>query len=152
MIDSNHGWKIYRWLKGNQVTLRHGDELTAKEINQWLATYSKEEQKRLKDEFIQFLGNAPAHYIIEDDGVPMLVCTHAGIKDEYIGKSSQQISDYCRYGESSSSTEDGRPIRDEWYHHHSGHMTIVWGHDPRLYPTNINATINIDQGVVFGGN
>lgn len=151
MIDSNHGWKIYRWLKGNQVTLQHGDELTAKEINQWLATYSEEEQKRLKDEFIQFLGDAPAHYIIEDKGVPMLVCTHAGIKDEYIGKKSQQISDYCRYGESSSRMKDGIPIRGEWYHHHTGHMTIIWGHDPRPYPTTINSTINIDQGVVFGG-
>ena len=33
MIDSNHGWKIARWLDGRKVQLKHGDEKVEEEFN-----------------------------------------------------------------------------------------------------------------------
>ncbi|MDN4492918.1 polynucleotide kinase-phosphatase [Ureibacillus aquaedulcis] len=148
MIDSNHGWKIARWLDGKNVTLAHGDELVAEDFKQYK---DKEKIEQLKHELKTFLLKAPSHYVLTKQGIPTLVCTHAGIKDEFIGKQSDDISDFCRYGDHEGVNETGRPIRKDWTIHHKTSTLIVWGHDPKPKPLVINNTINIDQGVVFGG-
>ncbi|KAA0549557.1 polynucleotide kinase-phosphatase [Bacillus sp. BGMRC 2118] len=151
MIDSNHGWKIARWLDGRNVTLNHGDEKVEEELIQYEAQHGKENTNLLKQELKTFLLQAPSHYVLTKNGVPTVVCTHAGIKDEFIGKQSYDISDFCRYGEHDGQDEAGKPIRQDWSVHHKSSMLVVWGHDPKLKPVIINNTINIDQGVVFGG-
>ncbi|MDM5333780.1 polynucleotide kinase-phosphatase [Ureibacillus composti] len=151
MIDSNHGWKIARWLDGKKVTLSHGDELVEEEFIQYEAQHGKEATEHFKQELKQLLLKAPSHYVLTKNDVPTLVCTHAGIKDEFIGKESHDISDFCRYGDSDGLDETGRPVRKDWTIHHKTSSTIVWGHDPKPKPLVINNTINIDQGVVFGG-
>ncbi|WP_042142010.1 polynucleotide kinase-phosphatase [Paucisalibacillus sp. EB02] len=151
MIDSNHGWKIARWLDGRKVTLSHGDELIEEEINQFQEQYGEERTKDLKQQIKQLLLNAPSHYVLTKNSVPIVVCTHAGIKDEFIGKQSYEISDFCRYGDTGGFDESGKPIRKDWTIHHKTNSLIVWGHDPKPRPLIINNTINIDQGVVFGG-
>ncbi|MFC7687893.1 polynucleotide kinase-phosphatase [Ureibacillus sp. GCM10028918] len=148
MIDSNHGWKIARWLEGKSVTLNHGDELVAQEFEQY---EDRENIDQLKQELKNFLLKAPSHYIFTKHGIPTLVCTHAGMKDEFIGKQSDDISDFCRYGDQAGLDETGRPIRKDWTIHHKTSTLIVWGHDPKPKPLVINNTINVDQGVVFGG-
>lgn len=80
-----------------------------------------------------------------------MAVTHAGIKDEFIGKQSEAISDFCRYGDSGGYSENGRPVRKDWTIGHQKSLLIVWGHDPKPKPLLVNHTINIDQGVVFGG-
>ncbi|MFC4409780.1 polynucleotide kinase-phosphatase [Chungangia koreensis] len=151
MTDSNHGWKIARWLEGRNVTLNHGDECVEAEIGEYERQYGQEEANQLKAELKSFLWEAPSHYVITKNGVPTVVCTHAGIKDEWIGKESEQISDFCRYGDTDGVDETNRPIRKDWTVHHKGSLLIVWGHDPKPQPQFINRTLNIDQGVVFGG-
>ena len=151
MIDSNHGWKIARWLEGRNVTLSHGDEYVAEELIDYEEQYGKEKADQFKQELKTFLLQAPSHYVLTKNGVPTLVCTHAGIKDEWIGKQSYEISDFCRYGESEGLNETGKPIRKDWTVYHKSSMLIVWGHDPKPKPLTINNTINIDQGLVFGG-
>ena len=47
--------------------------------------------------------------------------------------------------------ETGKPIRRNWYEQHQGELLIVWGHDPKPEPMQVNNTINIDHGAVFGG-
>jgi len=148
MIDSNHGWKIARWLDGKNVILNHGDELVEEELERVL---DKENTDLLKQELKNFLLKAPSHYVLTKKGVPTLVCTHAGIKDEFIGKQSYDISDFCRYGDNDGLDETGRPVRKDWTIHHKTSTLIVWGHDPKPKPLVINNTINIDQGAVFGG-
>lgn len=148
MIDSNHGWKIARWLEGKNVTLNHGDELVEEELARNLETG---DITQLKQELKTFLLRAPSHYILTKNHVPTLVCTHAGIKDEIIGKQSYDISDFCRYGDNEGLDETGKPIRKDWTIHHKTSTLIVWGHDPKPKPLVVNNTINIDQGVVFGG-
>lgn len=85
------------------------------------------------------------------NGVQTAVCTHAGIRDEFIGKQSPKVQDFCRYGDTDGVTEHGKPTRKDWTIHHKGSALIIWGHDPKPQPLVINNTVNIDQGVVFGG-
>ncbi|NRG46313.1 polynucleotide kinase-phosphatase [Bacillus sp. CRN 9] len=151
MIDSNHGWKIARWLDGRNVNLNHGDEKAAEEIDGWLSILNPETAQYERRKIKEFLFNAPSHYILTKNSLPVLVCAHAGIKDEFIGKQSKIISDFCRYGDTDGFNESGKPIRKDWFIHHGNGQLIIWGHDPKPQPLQINHTINIDQGVVFGG-
>ncbi|WHY89051.1 polynucleotide kinase-phosphatase [Neobacillus novalis] len=151
MIDSNHGWKIARWLDGKNVKLAHGDENVAAEFDEYERTFGKEESQRFKDQVKDLLLEAKSHYIIQQNGVNAAVAVHAGIKDYYIGKQSPRISDFCRYGDSDGLDENGKPIRKDWTLAHKSNALILWGHDPKPQPLLVNNTLNIDQGVVFGG-
>lgn len=151
MIDSNHGWKIARYLDGRKVTLSHGDENIAAELEAFALEAGDEEAKGLRDELKQFLLSAPSHLLFGRNGVRRVVVTHAGIRDEYIGKQSKRIQDFCRYGDTDGMDGKGAPVRKEWYVEHESGEIIVWGHDPRPFPTVVKNTVNIDQGAVFGG-
>ncbi|WP_203248844.1 polynucleotide kinase-phosphatase [Sporosarcina beigongshangi] len=151
MIDSNHGWKIARWLGGRKVTLHHGDEKVEAELQAYEEKYGAEQTKAMKQSLEEFLLRAPSHYVLLKNGVQTAVCTHAGIRDEFIGKQSPEVQDFCRYGDTDGSTEQGKPVRKDWTIHHKGSALIIWGHDPKPQPLVINNTVNIDQGVVFGG-
>lgn len=151
MVDSNHGWKIARWLGGRPVELSHGDEKVEQEFLAYEAEAGSSQAELLKEQLAQFLLAAPSHYVFKKNGVPVLVCTHAGIKDEWIGKQSPAISDFCRYGDTAGFDEKGKPVRKDWTIAHRSSTLIVWGHDPKPKPLVINQTINIDQGAVFGG-
>lgn len=151
MTDSNHGWKIARWLDGRSVTLNYGDEKVEQEFKEYEKTYGSEKTTQTKEILKNFLLSAPSHYVLMKNGVPTAVCTHAGIKDEFIGKQSPDVQDFCRYGDSSDLNENGKPIRSDWFVHHKGSIVIIWGHDPKPQPLVVNNTVNIDQGVVFGG-
>ncbi|WP_019913350.1 polynucleotide kinase-phosphatase [Paenibacillus sp. HW567] len=151
MIDSNHGWKIARYLNGRNVTLSHGDENIAAELAQYAREAGEGAASELKEELKQFLLSAPSHLVLCREGVRRVVVAHAGIRDEYIGKQSKRIQDFCRYGDTDGIDDNGAPVRKEWYLGHESGELIVWGHDPRPYPTVVKNTINIDQGAVFGG-
>lgn len=151
MIDSNHGWKIARWLDGRNVTLNHGDEKVENEFKEYEVKFGSEKAQETKQVLKEFLLQAPAHYVFTKNGLPTLICAHAGIKDEFIGKQSEAIRDFCRYGDTDGFDQDGKPVRKDWFISHQKSSLIVWGHDPKPRPLLINNTINIDQGVVFGG-
>ncbi|MDQ7862909.1 biotin transporter BioY [Peribacillus frigoritolerans] len=151
MIDSNHGWKIARWLDGRGVTLNHGDEKVEEEFKRYEEEYGSEKAAETKNKLKEFLLHAPSHYVFTKNGVQTVICVHAGIKDTFIGKQSEAISDFCRYGDTDGFDERGKPVRKDWYISHKKSSLIVWGHDPKPQPLLINNTINIDQGAVFGG-
>ncbi|GGF83813.1 polynucleotide kinase-phosphatase [Paenibacillus albidus] len=151
MIDSNHGWKIARYLDGRKVELSHGDENVAAELEAYAKEAGQEAANGLREKLKRFLLSAPGHLLFCRDGVRRLVVTHAGIRDEYIGKQSKRIQDFCRYGDTEFTAGQSAPVRKEWYVHHNSGEIIVWGHDPRPYPAVVKNTVNIDQGVVFGG-
>lgn len=151
MTDSNHGWKIGRWLAGRKVQLKHGDEKVKEEFQAFEKQFGIEKTVELKKECEKLLMNAPSHYILLENNEPTVVCTHAGIKDHYIGKDSSKIRDFCRYGDVAGIADNGKPVRRDWFQNRQGNLLIIWGHDPKKEPLIINNTINIDQGVVFGG-
>lgn len=151
MIDSNHGWKIARWLDGKNVKMAHGDENVAAEFEEYERKYGSEAAEKLKGQIKELLLEAKSHYIIRKNGVNAVVAVHAGIKDHYNGKQSPRISDFCRYGDSEGLDENGKPIRKDWSISHKSSELILWGHDPKPQPLLVNNTLNIDQGLVFGG-
>ncbi|MGI8349211.1 polynucleotide kinase-phosphatase [Niallia circulans] len=151
MIDSNHGWKIARWLDGKKVTLNHGDEWIKETFTSFSLTYTDEQIEKIREDWKTMLLQSPSHYVLTRNGVKTAVVAHAGIKDHYIGKQSNTISDFTRYGETLGMDTDGKPIRGDWYRNHLSKELIIWGHDPKPEPLFVNNTINIDQGVVFGG-
>ncbi|MDQ7095448.1 polynucleotide kinase-phosphatase [Desulfosporosinus sp. PR] len=151
MVDSNHGWKIARWLSGRKVELSHGDELIAVEFAAYEREHGHEAAAELKENVRSLLLSAPANLVFTSNGVRVVVAVHAGIRDHYIGKESEQISDFCRYGDTDGFGESGKSVRKDWFVNHVSGEMIIWGHDPRPQPMVVNNTINIDQGVVFGG-
>ncbi|MEK4062718.1 MULTISPECIES: polynucleotide kinase-phosphatase [unclassified Paenibacillus] len=151
MVDSNHGWKIARYLGGRKVTLSHGDEKFAAELERYALAEGEAAASKLREELKQFLLSAPSHLVYGRGGIRRVVVAHAGIRDEYIGRQSKRIQDFCRYGDTEGSEGKGTPVRKEWYVQHDSGELIVWGHDPRPYPTLVKNTVNIDQGAVFGG-
>ncbi|MFK9094820.1 polynucleotide kinase-phosphatase [Bacillus salipaludis] len=151
MIDSNHGWKIARWLDGRKVNLAHGDERVEEEFVEYESRFGNEAANRLKEELKDLLLAAKSHFIIKKNDVRLAVAVHAGIRDHYIGKQSQRISDFCRYGDAEGLDENGKPRRKDWTIDHKSSELIIWGHDPKPQPLLVNNTLNIDQGVVFGG-
>ncbi|QBK26153.1 metallophosphoesterase [Ureibacillus thermophilus] len=151
MVDSNHGWKIARWLDGRKVQLKHGDEKVEEEFIEFERKQGREKTIQLKKQLRDLLMNAPSHYILTEKGQPKVVCVHAGIREEFIGKESEKIKNFCRYGDVAGVDERGKPIRRDWYKQYKGKLLIIWGHDPKPEPLIVNNTINIDQGVVFGG-
>ncbi|MBK3495945.1 polynucleotide kinase-phosphatase [Viridibacillus sp. YIM B01967] len=151
MVDSNHGWKIARWLRGKTVKMAYGDEKFVEEMELYEQQNSEEATTLLKQQLENFLIAAPSHYILTQNDIPTAVCVHAGIKDEMIGKESRDIKDFSRYGETAGIASNGRPIRLDWTVHHHNSLLVIWGHDPKPQPLIANRTVNIDQGVVFGG-
>jgi len=152
MVDSNHGWKIARWLDGRKVTLAHGDENVEKEFREYEAEHGIKKAEELKERSRLLLFSAPSHMLVRVGGRTELVAVHAGIRDDYIGKESPAVRNYCRYGDVSGMGADGRPIRKDWAGERTKtHPLIIWGHDPRPEPERKNGAINIDQGCVFGG-
>lgn len=151
MTDSNHGWKLARWLDGKNVSLNHGDELVEQEFTEYEKVHGEEAAKALKEQFANMLLKAPSHYILTKNNMTKAVVTHAGIKDHYIGKESKRISDFCRYGDIQQTDSSSKPVRGDWFSQHKTSELIIWGHDVKVQPFKANRTINIDQGVVFGG-
>lgn len=151
MTDSNHGWKIARWLGGKNVELHHGDEYVEQEFAEYAKTHGLEAAEELKARLASMLLKAPSHYILTKNNITKAVVTHAGIKDHYIGKQSKRISDFCRYGDVQQTDSSSKPVRGDWFTQHKTSELIIWGHDVKVQPFKANRTINIDQGVVFGG-
>lgn len=151
MIDSNHGWKIARWLDGRPVTLAHGDEMVETAFFDYERRHGKQATRELKQKMKRMLLDAPSHYVIHQHDKPVAVVTHAGIKDHYIGQDSPKIRDYCRYGPVVGIQPNGKPKRGDWTLLHENELLIIWGHDPRPGVAVIRQTVNIDQGAVFGG-
>ncbi|UFJ41260.1 biotin transporter BioY [Brevibacillus humidisoli] len=151
MTDSNHGWKIARWLDGRQVSLKHGDEKVSAEFADFERQFGAEALRQLQEQSRWLLITAPSHILLTVDGEVRAVAVHAGIRDEYIGQSSPAVQNFCRYGDVAGMAADGRPIRRDWTEAKQSPLTIVWGHDPRPEPERKRGAINIDQGCVFGG-
>ncbi len=140
-IPGNHDDKLKRYLKRSHVQISHGLEKTVRELEQ--------EDQSFLDKVQTFLENLVSHYIF-DDG--KLVVSHAGIKDEYIGRVSGRIRSFCLYGDTTGETDQsGFPVRADWASDYRGKAMVVYGHTPQEEVRAVNRTYCIDTGCVFGG-
>jgi protein phosphatase len=141
----NHCNKLYRYLIGRKVQIRHGLETTVAELDE----LDPNKRKEVSDHFCFLYENAPLY--LELDG-GKLVVAHAGIRTDFIGQSGSKVKTFVLYGDITGETNpDGTPVRRDWAKKHSGHQTIVYGHTPVESVRHIQNTWNIDTGCVFGG-
>ena len=140
-VNGNHDDKLKRKLMGRNVTVNHGLEETLDQLELESAAF--------KDTIRGFLKGLISHLVF-DDG--KLAVTHAGLKEEYLGRGSPRIREFCMYGETTGEIDEfGLPVRYPWAKSYRGDTTIVYGHTPIPEPEWLNKTINIDTGCVFGG-
>lgn len=140
-VVGNHEAKLLKYLNGKNVQLINGLDKTAGELSA--------ESDDFKEEVRKFLDSLISHYVF-DDG--KLVVSHAGIKEEYIGRGSGRIRNFCIYGDVTGEKDEfGLPVRLDWADNYRGRATIVYGHTPCEEVIPVNNTFCIDTGCVFGG-
>ena len=140
-IPGNHDVKLVRKLKGKDVRLTHGLDITVAQLEQ--------ETPQFRQRVLKFLDGLVSHYVL-DDG--RLVVAHAGLKEAMQGRGSGAVREFALYGETTGETDEfGLPIRYNWAAEYNGKAMVVYGHTPVPEADWLNRTINIDTGCVFGG-
>ncbi len=140
-ISGNHDKKLERYLDGRNVTISHGLDLT---INQL-----ENESEQFCIEVKEFLSSLVSHYCFDD---LRLVVSHAGIKEEMQGKASRKVREFCLYGDVDGSLDsNGKPKRKDWTKNYRGNALVVYGHTVKTNIANVNNTLCIDTGCVYGG-
>ena len=140
-VEGNHENKLERALRGKKVQMTHGITATMEQLEP-----RGEEYKQKVRTFLEGLQD----HLWLDEG--RLVAAHAGIREEYIGRASKQIRDFCLYGETTGETDEyGLVVRYPWAQDYRGNTTVVYGHTPVETPAWLNNTICLDTGAVFGG-
>ncbi|AEH48908.1 bis(5'-nucleosyl)-tetraphosphatase PrpE [Parageobacillus thermoglucosidasius] len=144
-VPGNHCNKLYRFFLGRNVQITHGLETTVAEYR----ALPPGRQDMIRQKFIKLYETAPL-YAQLDNG--RLIIAHAGIRQDYIGRTGKKVQTFVLYGDITGKTNpDGTPVRRDWAKHYNGEAWIVYGHTPVKQPRMINHTINIDTGCVFGG-
>ena len=140
-VPGNHDLKLQKYLNGKQVQLKHGLEVTVKQL--------ETETKHFRSAVEKFLYGLISHYVF-DNG--KLVVAHAGLKEEMQGRGSGAVRSFCMYGETTGEIDEfGLPVRHNWANEYRGKAKVVYGHTPVPEAEWLNKTINIDTGCVFGG-
>lgn len=144
-VPGNHDIKLLRKLQGRSVQMTHGLEESWREIE----ALPDESRDRYCNELAQFLDGLVSHYVLADG---KLVVAHAGLKEEFQGRGSGRVREFCLYGETTGETDEfGLPVRYNWAADYRGRAEVVYGHTPVPEPEWLNHTVCIDTGCVFGG-
>ena len=140
-VPGNHDAKLLKYVGGKNIMMTHGIDKTIAEIEAM--------GDKFKAEAAEFIYGLVSHYVL-DDG--KLVVAHAGLKQEYIGRSSPRVREFCLYGETTGETDAyGLPVRGDWAADYRGKATVVYGHIAGKEVRVQNNTYCIDTGCVFGG-
>lgn len=140
-VCGNHDDRLMRKLSGKKVHLRHGLADTLQQMEAWPAAW--------QEHVYTFLRKTP-HHLVLDQG--RLVVAHAGLIEEYHGRSSGKVRNFALYGDTTGERDEyGFPVRRNWAQHYHGKACVVYGHTPVETPIVQNGTMNIDTGCVFGG-
>ncbi|WP_080874967.1 bis(5'-nucleosyl)-tetraphosphatase PrpE [Oceanobacillus timonensis] len=143
-VPGNHCNKLYRYFLGNHVQEKHGLETTVAEWKE----LDESQKQNIQEKFMTLYEKAPLYLYCKETN---LIVAHAGIKEDLIGLKNSRTKSFVLYGDVTGRTDhQGRPIRRDWAKHYKGELWIVYGHTPVLEPRQINRTINIDTGCVFG--
>lgn len=143
-VPGNHCNKLYRFLIGNKVQITNGLETTVAEYH----ALNEHDRREIRHKFITLYENAPLYKILESG---KLIIAHAGIREDYIGKTSEKVKTFVLYGDiTGEKNPDGSPVRRNWTRLYKGKAMIVYGHTPMNEVQILNNTYNIDTGAVFG--
>lgn len=140
-ILGNHDEKFLRKLKGRNVKVQFGLEQTMKQMEKVDRAFS--------NRVAAFLQGLQSHLVLDKGN---LVVAHAGIKERMQGRISNEVEEFCLYGETTNKRDEyGLPVRYNWAKDYRGKAIVAYGHTPVDEPVWVNKTIDIDTGGVFGG-
>ncbi|MCL5057981.1 MAG: AAA family ATPase [Actinobacteria bacterium] len=144
-VPGNHCRKLHSYFQGRKIKISHGLERTLEELER----SEKSRRDSLAGRFMEIYKKAPP-YLILDRG--RLVVSHAGIKENMIGRLSGRIRRFCLFGDTTGEVDaKGLPVRRDWASQYRGSALVVYGHTPVAEAELRNNTIDIDQGCVLGG-
>ena len=140
-VPGNHDVKFLKWLRGSQVRLTHGLDLTVAQFG--------DESPSFCDAVRRFLLSLPSHLWLEGG---RLAVAHAGVLEDMIGRESEAVREFCLYGDTEGETDaTGLVVRYHWAANYRGETAIVYGHTPVPDAEWVNNTHCIDTGCCFGG-
>ena len=140
-VPGNHDIKLVRKLKGRNVQVTHGLAETLAQLDGADPDFVASAR--------DFLDGLVSHVVLDGGD---LVVAHAGMKEQYQGRSSGRVREFALFGETTGETDRfGLPVRTQWAADYRGSATVVYGHTPVHEPAWLNNTVNIDTGCVFGG-
>jgi protein phosphatase len=140
-VPGNHDIKLMRYLKGGDIKLTHGLDLTIEQLSH--------EPESFRQEVANWIDSLVSHYVL-DQG--KLVVAHAGMPESMQGRGSGRVREFALYGETTGETDEfGLPVRYAWAQDYRGAAAVVYGHTPVPEPEWLNNTLCLDTGCVFGG-
>jgi protein phosphatase len=140
-VAGNHEAKLVRALRGRQVSVTHGLELSLAQL--------AAEPPGFSEQVAAFADGLLGHVVL-DDG--RLVVAHAGLPEAMHGRASAAVRAFALYGDTTGETDEyGLPVRYPWAQDYRGRAMVVYGHTPVPDPEWVNGTICLDTGCVFGG-
>jgi hypothetical protein len=140
-IAGNHDDKLLRNLRGCPARRAPEPEDTVESVRALGAGFARRAAA--------FIERLASHYVF-DSG--KLVVVHAGLKEEFQGVESPEARHFCLYGDTTGARDEyGFPVRRPWVDDYRGSALVVYGHTPLSEVLEVNNTICIDTGCVFGG-
>ncbi|MFE9096965.1 polynucleotide kinase-phosphatase [Streptomyces sp. NPDC007264] len=140
-VPGNHENKYGRHLRGRKVQHTHGLAETIEQMER--------ESDGFRQQVREFIDGLVSHYVL--DGGRLVVC-HAGLPEQYHGRTSGRVRSHALYGDTTGETDEfGLPVRYPWAEEYRGRAAVVYGHTPVPQATWLNNTICLDTGAVFGG-
>jgi protein phosphatase len=140
-VAGNHEAKLVRALRGRNVTVGHGLEISLAQL--------AAEPEEFRERAAAFMDGLLGHLVF-DDG--RLVVAHAGLPAAMHGRASAAVRAFALYGDTTGETDEyGLPVRYPWARDYRGRAVVVYGHTPVPEPEWVNGTICLDTGCVFGG-
>ena len=147
LVIGNHDNKLMRWLMGRPVRVGKGLLSTISEIE----ALPEPEQSVFRARLLALLRITPGYLLLDNE---RLVVTHAGIRDDMIGRWDRHIASFCLYGDVAGFDIEGMPQRRNWASdrivRHPAPL-IVYGHVVIEEPGFVNNTVDVDTGCCFGG-
>lgn len=146
-VPGNHDDKLFRLLQGANVKRTHGLDTTEAQLQ----ALPEAQRERLEQDILAFLAPQSCYQVL-DQG--KLAVAHAGVRDDMLGKMSEFIVRFTRFGDVRGFEENGMPIRHDWAADRERGDTgplICYGHTPQSEIVFVNNTVNLDGGCVFGG-
>jgi protein phosphatase len=140
-VAGNHEAKLVKALRGRQVSVTHGLELSLAQL--------AAEPPGFSEQVAAFADGLLGH-VVFDDG--KLVVAHAGLPAAMHGRASAAVRAFALYGDTTGESDEyGLPVRYPWAQDYRGRAMVVYGHTPVPEPGWVNGTICLDTGCVFGG-
>jgi protein phosphatase len=140
-VPGNHEAKLVRALRGRDVSVSHGLEITLAQL--------AEEPAEFRAQVERFCDGLVAHLVLDGGN---LVVAHAGLKEAYHNRASARVRSFALYGDTTGESDEyGLPVRLPWAQDYRGRATVLYGHTPTLRPRWVNNTLCLDTGCVFGG-